>query len=172
MERKEKPKITIGRLMILFLLLILVIVVGVRIRNEILKLSYPSIEDPYEVINDLNHLTKDTKELAIEFLMRCEEEGLDVKVVETYRTPERQELLFNQGRSDDGPVVTWTKESVHTKRRAFDICKRGEDPYGDDEFFRRCGEIGEEIGLTSGYYWKVKDGPHFQNYNWYNKFIH
>lgn len=172
--RKEdtKSNITVGRKIKSILLVILIIVFGIWLRNKIVELSYPSVSDPYETINDLNHLTKDTKKLAMEFLIRCEEEDLPVKVVETYRTPERQELLYNQGRNAEGPVVTWTKESVHTKRRAFDICKRGDNPYGDEEFFRRCAEIGEEVGLTAGYYWEVKDGPHFENYKWDNKFIY
>lgn len=169
---RNKKKSIKGRSLILFLILILTLSFMIQIRNKIVELSYPKVSDPYLIINDLNQLTKDTKKLAMEFLIRCEEEGLDVRVVETYRTPERQEFLFNQGRTSEGQVVTWTKDSVHTKRRAFDICKRGDDPYGDEEFFRRCGEIGEEVGLTAGYYWEVKDGPHFENYHWYNRFIH
>ncbi len=114
-------------------------------------------------INDLNELDPKTQELAENFLARCHEEGLPVVVTETYRTQARQDELYEQGRSLGGPVVTWTRHSLHTERRAFDICKDGPDPYGDDEFFRHCADIGVEVGLTPGFYFeKYQDKPHFQ----------
>lgn len=141
----------------------------VTLRNEIVKASFSPINEN-EIISDLNQLTPDTKKLALEFLSRCEEEGLAVKIVETYRTQKRQDHLYAQGRNTDGPRVTWTKNSVHTRRRAFDIVKAGEDPYGDEEFFEKCAKIGEEVGLEAGHYWTVRDSGHFQNFNWWNRF--
>ena len=116
-----------------------------------------------DVISDIEQLSPKTKELALEFLARCEAEGLPVQITETYRTQERQNALYEQGRSLPGPIVTWTKNSKHTQGLAFDICKAGGDPYGDDDFFRRCAEIGREVGLSPGYFWeKNPDKPHYQ----------
>lgn len=145
------------------------IFLGITLRNAIVKASYPSV-NRNEIISDLDQLTPDTKKLALEFLEKCEEVGLNVKIIETYRSQERQNQLYAQGRTTDGPRVTWTEDSMHTKRRAFDIVKAGEDPYGDEKFFEECAKIGREVGLEAGYYWRVKDMGHFQNYNWWNRF--
>lgn len=127
-----------------------------------------SYDNPQAIITDLDELTPKTKELALEFLERCEEEGLKVKITETYRTKERQEKLYAQGRTEEGPVVTWTKNSKHTTRRAFDICQQGDNPYGDEEFFRKCAEIGKEVGLSPGYYWeRHQDKPHYELDKWW-----
>lgn len=127
-----------------------------------------SYNPPDKVISDLDELTPKTKKLALKFLKRCEEKGLPVKITETYRTKARQEFLYSQGRTTEGPIVTWTKESKHMKRYAFDICKDGENPYGDEEFFKMCAEIGREVGLTPGYFWKeYKDMPHYEYNRWW-----
>lgn len=172
-EKSDGGRIVNKIVKLLALLSVVLISIGfVLFRNTAISMSYPEVDNPYSIISDLDHLTPDTKELALEFLERCEAEGLPVKIVETYRTQERQDRLYAQGRNEDGNVVTWTENSMHTKRRAFDIAKQGSDPYGDLEFFERCAEIGTDIGLTAGHYWRVKDSPHFQNYNWWNKFWH
>lgn len=108
-----------------------------------------SNESTTEIISDLDELSPKTRELAIEFLERCEESGLSVRIRETYRTQARQNMLYEQGRTTPGPIVTWTKNSKHNMRRAFDICEDNTDnPYGDLEFFRRCADIGKEVGET------------------------
>lgn len=38
---------------------------------------------------------------------------VDFKVIEGVRTEERQKLLYAQGRSAPGPIVTWTLKSNH-----------------------------------------------------------
>lgn len=169
---KEPIALKLARLFKRILLIggvLLLIGMGIMLRNQIVMASFPPINEN-EIISDLNQLTPDTKKLALEFLSRCEAEGLDVKIIETYRTQKRQDYLYAQGRNTDGPRVTWTKSSVHTRRRAFDIVKRGEDPYGDEEFFEKCAKIGEEVGLEAGHYWTVRDSGHFQNFNWWNRF--
>ena len=127
-----------------------------------------SLKDSTEQIREISELTPHTQKLCKEFLNRCENAGLPVIITETYRSQKRQDELFKQGRETDGPVVTWTKNSRHTKRRAFDIAKRGPDPYGDEEFFRKCAEIGKEVGLNPGYFWdNYQDKPHFQFDAWW-----
>ena len=127
-----------------------------------------SLKDSTEQIREISELTPHTQKLCKEFLNRCENAGLPVIITETYRSQKRQDELFKQGRETDGPVVTWTKNSRHTKRRAFDIAKRGPDPYGDEEFFRKCAEIGKEVGLNPGYFWDdYQDKPHFQFDAWW-----
>ncbi len=127
-----------------------------------------SLKDSTEQIREISELTPHTQKLCKEFLNRCENAGLPVIITETYRSQKRQDELFKQGRETDGPVVTWTKNSRHTKRRAFDIAKRGPDPYGDEEFFRKCAEIGKEVGLNPGYFWDdYQDKPHYEWNIWW-----
>ncbi|HHX13925.1 MAG TPA: M15 family metallopeptidase [Clostridiales bacterium] len=156
------------------LLLIMFVLFGVFPKAGVYAYFFDrgSYQDKYldseTIVTDLDELSPKTKELAIRFLERCAEEGLPVKITETYRSQERQNKLYEQGRTQPGAVVTWTKNSRHTDRRAFDICKQGSDPYGDEEFFRRCAEIGREVGLSPGYYWKEHpDKPHYELKSWW-----
>lgn len=124
--------------------------------------------NPKEIITDINELTPRTKKKALQFIAACNDAGLYPKITETYRTQERQDMLYEQGRSKPGKIVTWTRNSRHTKRYAFDIAKSGKNPYDDEEFFKKCAEIGRDLGLTAGYYWKNnQDSPHFQLDIWW-----
>lgn len=127
--------------------------------------EYPKIIDPQSRIAELDQLNRRTREAAELFLRIAKDRGLPVMITETYRTPERQAQLYAQGRTAPGPVVTWTKNSQHTHRNAFDIAKNvvGEE-YTDLEFFKEAAEIGRLIGLEAGYDWDDgrQDMPHFQ----------
>lgn len=120
--------------------------------------------DPFKRISSLDELDDKTREAALLFLEIAEDQELDVIVTETYRTQERQDYLYAKGRSAPGSIVTWTRNSRHTKRNAFDIAKNSPGhEYDDPEFFRKCAEIAESIGLTAGYYWETNpDMPHFE----------
>lgn len=162
---------------IVLLIILLLIFLGFIIFPRIGLYSYYFDSGDYEyrddfyhgIITDFDELSPKTRDLALEFLRRCEEEGLNVRITETYRTQARQDLLYEQGRTTDGSIVTWTRNSKHTQRRAFDICEDGtDDPYGDLDFFRKCAEIGREVGLTPGYYFQgFQDMPHYEYNAWW-----
>ena len=102
------------------------------------------------------------------FMAECKKVGLNVLITETYRPQTRQNWLYEQGRTRAGNVVTWTKNSNHTGRMAWDICKnvRGQE-YSDAAFFAKCGEIAKKLGITWGGTWKTPDKPHFEiNKSW------
>ena len=102
------------------------------------------------------------------FLAECKKEGLNVCITETYRSQDRQNYLYEQGRSRAGNVVTWTKNSRHTGRMAWDICKnvKGQE-YSDAAFFKKCGAVAKRLGITWGGEWKTPDMPHFEvDKNW------
>lgn len=50
--------------------------------------------------------------------------GADVAVTSAYRSQLEQDRLWAQGRTLPGPVVTWTRSSAHTTRRAVDLAFR------------------------------------------------
>lgn len=124
---------------------------------------------PDKAVTSIDQLTPKTREKCQEFLDRCDQEGLRVSITESYRPQERQNMLFEQGRTRPGMIVTWTKSSMHTKRRAFDICQDlPGHAYDDEDFFRRCAEIGKQVGLSPGYYWEGhQDKPHFEYIPWW-----
>lgn len=159
-KRNKRRKIFLG-MIILFVLMLLVFF----IKSLVLRERYPEALNPLDRISSLEELDPKTREAAELFLKITEAEGLPVLITETYRTQERQDYLYEQGRTRPGQIVTWTKNSKHTKRNAFDIAKNvpGQE-YSDLEFFRRCAEIGKEIGLSPGYYWEdgKKDMPHYE----------
>ena len=112
---------------------------------------------------DINELTPAAQQACKLFLERCAEKGLKVRITETYRSQERQNYLYEQGRTRPGNKVTWTKNSRHTSRRAWDICQniKGKE-YADSGFFKACGQIAKELGITWGGTWKQADTPHFE----------
>jgi hypothetical protein len=73
--------------------------------------------------------------------------GHDVQVVETARTQERQDYLFEQGRSRPGAVVTWTKNSAHTQGAAVDVMVDGS--WNNAEGYARLQRVAQEEGLRT-----------------------
>ena len=114
-------------------------------------------------VRDINELLPVAQRACRLFLSECEKEGLPVLITETYRSQARQNELYAQGRTKPGKVVTWTKNSRHTSRLAWDICKnvKGAE-YSDTSFFKKCGAIAKKLGITWGGDWKTPDMPHFE----------
>lgn len=127
------------------------------------------MQDVTKTCRDLSELTEQAQRACKLFLENCKAKGLNVLITETYRSQERQNYLYEQGRTRPGKKVTWTKQSRHTSRRAWDICKnvKGQE-YSDSNFFKQCGEIAAELGITWGGIWKSSpDTPHFEiHINW------
>ena len=100
------------------------------------------------------------------FLEKCKEAGLDIFITETYRSQKRQNELWEQGRTKPGQIVTWTLNSRHTSRRAWDIAVNGNNLY-DMSVIRKAGEIGKQLGITWGGMWSPPDYSHFEvTENW------
>ena len=124
--------------------------------------------DVTKTCRDLSELTEQAQKACDLFLEKCKEAGLNVLITETYRSQERQDYLYQQGRTIPGNIVTWTKSSRHTSRRAWDICKnlKGKE-YTDENFFKECGKIAKDLGVIWGGTWDTPDTPHFEiGANW------
>ena len=98
------------------------------------------------------------------FKGKMDADGIDFIITCTYRSQEEQDKLWAQGRTEQGRVVTWTKNSRHTKRDAFDIAimKNGKITW-DAKDYQQAGVIGEACGLVWGGRWGIPDFPHFQD---------
>lgn len=116
------------------------------------------------IIRDIEALLPNAQVACRAFLKECEKIGLSVRITETYRSQERQNELYAQGRTKPGSKVTWTKNSRHTSRRAWDICQniKGREYDTSTCFFEKCGGVAAKLGITWGGRWKTPDRPHFE----------
>lgn len=115
-------------------------------------------------------------------LDECYSKGLMVYVFESYRTLDRQQYLYEQGRTREGRIVTNARPlySYHNYGLAFDLVFDGDERDGiqwswegdynsdvleDDkrDDYTRVGEIFERYGYEWAARWKMhKETPHFQ----------
>lgn len=121
----------------------------------------------------ISDLLPEVQELYYKFHDKMIEVGIPYMVTSTYRSQEEQEALYARGRTAPGQIVTWTRNSRHTSRKAFDIaiCYLGK-PCWDvkvdidwDEIpdYNEAGMIATEVGLEWGGYWRnTPDYCHFQ----------
>ena len=87
-----------------------------------------------------------------------------VRVTEGYRSQERQNELYTQGRTTPWPIVTWTLNSNHTKGTAIDIAFRWTDPYPNDHSkWEEVANIAISYWLNWGYAMWWLDKPHFED---------
>lgn len=109
----------------------------------------------------------DFQQQVIQLMLQGLSQGLRPEITEGLRSQDRQDQLYEQGRSNPGQVVTQTRNSMHTKGMAVDIAQL--DEHGNitfnaqPDFWDRMGAIGRSLGLNWGGDWSsFKDRPHFQ----------
>jgi D-alanyl-D-alanine dipeptidase len=73
--------------------------------------------------------------------------GHDVTVTETLRSQTRQDALYAQGRTAEGPVVTWTRHSRHTHGMAADLLVDGS--YDNAVGYAHLAQVAREEGLRT-----------------------
>nr|DAU66715.1 MAG TPA: hypothetical protein [Caudoviricetes sp.] len=110
---------------------------------------------------DIGELLPKAQEACNLFLERCKAAGINIFITETYRSQERQDYLYEQGRSRPGNIVTWTKNSRHTSRRAWDIACSGNNLY-DMGILTKAGHLAQDLGLIWGGSWTTPDMPHIE----------
>lgn len=89
--------------------------------------------------------------------------GHPVRIVEGYRTPERQDELYAQGRTTPGRVVTNAKgnESAHNFGVAVDFIFKNGGYNAPEELWQTLGSVMKSQGFTWGGDWKsFPDKPH------------
>ncbi|WP_373061773.1 M15 family metallopeptidase [Gemmatimonas sp.] len=117
-----------------------------------------SAADPTTPIKDLDAVDPELRSRAQRVIDRMKGEyGHTVSIVETARSQERQDYLYEQGRTRPGAVVTWTHDSAHTRGEAVDVIVDGS--WENAPGFARLQRIAKEEGLrTLG----VKDPGHLE----------
>lgn len=94
----------------------------------------------------------------------CFKAGIkNIFITETYRSQERQNYLYAQGRTRPGQIVTWTLNSNHKSRLAWDIAVGPPQSLYDVATLNRIGAIARKLGITWGGDWVGSiDRPHFE----------
>ncbi len=94
----------------------------------------------------------------------CFKAGIkNIFITETYRSQERQKYLYEQGRTRPGQIVTWTPDSNHKSRLAWDIAVGPPQSLYDVATLSRVGAIVRQLGITWGGDWTGNiDRPHFE----------
>ena len=110
-------------------------------------------------IKQLNPLAQTACNL---FLAECKRAGINIFITETYRSQARQNYLYEQGRTRPGQVVTWTKNSNHTGRMAWDIAASPPKQLYDVATLNAAGAVAKRLGITWGGSWSTPDRPHFE----------
>ena len=107
-------------------------------------------------------LTCECQDCYIKFREAMTTAGLDFAVICTLRSQKEQDILYAQGRTTPGKIVTWTHNSKHTTGQAFDIeiIVNGKGTWQVDPYYIRAGEIAKTCGLYWGGAWY--DNDHFQ----------
>ncbi len=72
-------------------------------------------------LQKIRELQKFCHEPVHSWMKVCFAQGLEFKIEEAWRTQQRQNWLYAQGRTRKGKIVTWTRNSVHIQRLAMDL---------------------------------------------------
>ncbi len=117
-----------------------------------------SAADVSTPIKDLDGVAPELRARIDRVIERMKNEyGHDVTIVESVRSQARQDFLFAQGRTRPGQVVTWTRDSAHTRGEAVDVIIDGS--WENAGGFARLQRIAREEGLrTLG----MKDPGHLE----------
>jgi peptidoglycan L-alanyl-D-glutamate endopeptidase CwlK len=128
--------------------------------------SGPATIDPRSAAN-IATLRPDAQAKAREWLLKCLEAGINVRVICGTRTYQEQTALYAKGRTTAGPKVTnapagysWHNFGVGWDFVVFD--SKGQ-PQWESLLMEKCGKIAESLGLEWGGHWtSFQDTPHIQ----------
>ncbi|QOV13288.1 M15 family metallopeptidase [Viridibacillus arvi] len=135
--------------------------------------KYVLLGDEAPILTELHPIVKENKNIL---LKKAAEIDIDVIITEGLRPFEKQDELYNQGRSTKGNIVTYSKggESFHNYGLAFDYAIKNANGgiewdieydgnhNGESDWFE-VAKLAKELGFEWGGDWrKFKDYPHLQ----------
>lgn len=124
------------------------------------QVIYAPEVDNRKIVNDLHILHPAFRNKVVMLLYECKKEGIDLKIVETYRTHERQDALKRKKLTNLSGGC-----SKHQHFLAIDVVPivNKLPRWYDDTLWVKIGRIGEAQGLRWGGRWKkLKDNGHFE----------
>lgn len=132
-------------------------------------------------MRDTTQLHPTLQKKITQLITKCEAQGITIGISECLRTAAEQDVLYAQGRTKPGAIVTNAKgsnySSMHQWGIAFDFYlkmdvdgdgKTSDDAYNNStKLFNKVGAIGQSLGLEWGGAWtSIVDLPHFQLPDW------
>ena len=103
---------------------------------------------------------------ARSFVQKAAAAGITIKIISGLRTYDEQNVLYAQGRTTAGQIVTKARAgfSNHNFGLAFDIGVFSGGKYLDESpLYKAVATIGIDLGLEWGGSWKtITDEPHYQ----------
>jgi len=139
------------------------------IRPQILYSGFTTITTtvfntkPYPTKNGVHPFL--AKKIAL-VIKDAQAKGIDLRVVQGFRTMETQQKYYNKGRSTKGGKVTNAPPgfSYHNYGFAVDVCEyKNGKPYWKSKRWQEIGAIGKSHGLVWGGDWtRLVDKPHLQ----------
>ncbi len=151
----------------------IVLFVVLYLDNEHINEGNKQIEEDAEMPDGLHPEVEAKRD---ELLQRAEEKGIEVIITEGFRTLERQDELYEQGRTTEGDIVTYAQggESYHNYGLAIDFALINQDGNitwntsydgnnNEKSDWVEVAEIGKDLGFEWGGDWnRFKDYPHLQ----------
>ncbi len=109
---------------------------------------------------NINNLESNFRLKVIDFLKETWDR---IFITEAYRSQARQNFLFTQWRTRPGSIITWTRNSMHTKGLAFDIAFKWKTLYPNNlKLWKEIWKIANSYWIDWGYDLWGRDLPHFQ----------
>lgn len=124
-----------------------------------------ALQPPTEVKLPATDLLPLVKRQSDKFVEEMKLMGLPIRIVEGFRSPERQDQLYAQGRTKPGNIVTNARagESLHNYGVAVDIVFRKQGYDATEDQWLAAATIGKSLGFDWGGDWKdFVDKPHFE----------
>ena len=95
--------------------------------------------------------------------------SVDYYATSGFRSFHDQTILYAQGRTTPGPIVTQAQAgySGHQYGISVDFCRdsstdQGLQPDWSKEAYEPLADAARTLGLEAGYYWHFQDNPHIQ----------
>lgn len=111
-------------------------------------------------------LLPEVQPIARALVQKAAAVGITIKIISGLRTYEEQDVLYAQGRTAPGNIVTNARAgySNHNFGIAFDVgVFEGNKYLPDSPKYKAVGALGVDLGLEWGGNWKsIVDQPHFQ----------
>ena len=102
--------------------------------------------NPGLIVRDTQAIDPELKAKVDRVVARMKAEtGHEVTIAESWRSQTRQNALHAQGRTETGPVVTWTRHSLHTEGAAVDVMIDGK--FDNAAAYQQLQTIANEEGL-------------------------
>lgn len=158
---------------IVWIIIILFMVILFFLYNQLKTDRYINLGEDTPLPENLYPIVAEKTEELVE---QAAGRDIDVVITETVRTFDEQDALYQQGRSEDGSIVTYAKggESYHNYGLAVDYALRNNNGdiiwdinydgnnNGDPDWFE-VADMAKELGFQWGGDWNsFKDYPHLQ----------